>query len=144
MSLEHPLYQGEQIKELIPQRFPIMMVDTLYEADETDCLTGLTISQDNMFCEEGEFIEPGLIEHIAQSASAHAGVKAKMKNEPTPVGYIGEVKKFKLGAKPKAGASLITTIHIVSEVQNVSLIKAETKVDGEVVASCQMKIFIRE
>lgn len=144
MSLENPLYQGEQIKELIPQRFPIMMVGTLYEADESDCLSGLTISQDNMFCVDGEFIEPGLIEHIAQSASAHAGVKAKLKNEPTPVGYIGEVKKFKLVSKPKAGAKLLTSIHVVSEVQNVSLIKAETKVDGEVVASCQMKIFIKE
>lgn len=144
MSLEKPLYQGERIKELIPQRFPIMMVDTLYEADETDCMTGLTISADNMFCQEGLFIEPGMIEHIAQSASAFAGVKAKMKNEPTPVGYIGEVKKFKLVSKPKAGDVLTTSIHTVSEVQNVSLIKAETKVDDCVVASCQMKIFIRE
>lgn len=144
MSLEKPLYQGERIKVLIPQRFPIMMVDTLYEADETDCMTGLTISADNMFCQEGLFIEPGMIEHIAQSASAFAGVKAKMKNEPTPVGYIGEVKKFKLVSKPKAGDVLTTSIHTVSEVQNVSLIKAETKVDDCVVASCQMKIFIRE
>lgn len=144
MSLEKPLYQGERIKELIPQRFPIMMVDTLYEADETDCMTGLTISADNMFCQEGLFIEPGMIEHIAQSASAFAGVKAKMKNEPTPVGYIGEVKKFKLASKPKAGDVLTTSIHTVSEVQNVSLIKAETKVGDCVVASCQMKIFIRE
>lgn len=145
MSLENPLYQGEHIEELIPQRFPIMMVDTLFEADETDCLTGLTISPDNMFCVDGEFLEPGLIEHIAQSASAFAGVKAKMKNEPTPVGYIGEVKKFKLIAKPKAGSSLRTSIHTVSEVQNVSLIKAESQTDkGEVVATCQMKIFIRE
>ncbi len=144
MSLEKPLYQGERIKELIPQRFPIMMVDTLYEADETDCMTGLTISADNMFCQEGLFIEPGMIEHIAQSASAFAGVKAKMKNEPTPVGYIGEVKKFKLVSKPKTGDVLTTSIHTVSEVQNVSLIKAETKVGDCVVASCQMKIFIRE
>lgn len=144
MSLEKPLYQGEQIKELIPQRNPIMMVDTLYDANETECVSGLTIAQDNLFCVDGSFIEPGLIEHIAQSASAHAGVKAKMKNEPTPVGYIGEVKKFKLVAKPKAGSSLVTTIRIVSEVQNVSLIKAETKVGDEVMASCQMKIFIRE
>lgn len=127
MSLENPLYKGEQIKDLIPQRFPIMMVDTMYDANETECISGLTIAQDNFFCVDGYFLEPGLIEHIAQSASAHAGVKAKMKNEETPVGYIGEVKKFKLGSKPKVGSSLVTTIRIVSEVQNVSLIKAETR-----------------
>ena len=72
-----PLYKGEGIKELIPQRAPIMMVDTFYKADETDCETGLTVLSDNIFCENGDLLEPGMIEHVAQSASAHAGYKEK-------------------------------------------------------------------
>lgn len=140
-----PLYEGEGIKELIPQRAPIMMVETFYEANETDCLTGLTIVSDNIFCENGELLEPGLIEHIAQSASAHAGYKEKLKGtEVPPVGYIGEIKKFKLVRRPKVGEEVRTSIHIASEVMNVSLIKTESKVGEEIVATCQMKIFIRE
>ena len=145
MSYEKPLFEGEGIKELIPQRDPIMMVDTFYDADETSCHTGLLIKADNLFCENGEFQEPGLIEHIAQSASAYAGYKEKLKNsENPPVGYIGEIKKFKLFRRPKAGERLFTHIQTVSEIMNVSLIKTEAKVGDEVVASCQMKIFIRE
>lgn len=141
----NPLYKGDGIKELIPQRAPIMMVETFYEADETDCKTGLTITNDNIFCENGELLEPGLIEHVAQSASAHAGYKEKLKGtEVPPVGYIGEIKKFKLVRRPKVGEEVRTTIHIASEVMNVSLIKTESKVNDEIVATCQMKIFIRE
>ncbi len=140
-----PLYKGEGIKELIPQRAPIMMVDTFYKADETDCETGLTVLSDNIFCENGELLEPGMIEHVAQSASAHAGYKEKLKGtEVPPVGYIGEIKKFKLLRRPKVGEEMRTFIHTVSEVMNVSLIKTETKVGEESIATCQMKIFIRE
>ncbi len=140
-----PLYKGEGIKELIPQRDPIMMVDTFYKADETDCETGLLVQCDNIFCENGELMEPGMIEHVAQSASAHAGYKEKLKGtEVPPVGYIGEIKKFKFIRRPKVGEEMHTFIHTVSEVMNVSLIKTETKVGEESIATCQMKIFIRE
>ncbi len=145
MSVTNPLYKGEGIKELIPQREPIMMVDTFYEATEDECLTGLQVKSENIFCENGELIEPGLIEHIAQSASAFAGYKEKLKNaEQPPVGYIGEIKKFKLARRPKVGEEVRTHIRTVSEMMNVSLIKTESEVNGEIVATCQMKIFIKE
>ena len=51
MSTTNPLFQGEGIKELIPQRHPIIMVDTFYDATEMECNTGLTILDDNIFCE---------------------------------------------------------------------------------------------
>ena len=51
MSTTNPLFQGEGIKELIPQRYPIIMVDTFYDATEMECNTGLTILDDNIFCE---------------------------------------------------------------------------------------------
>lgn len=145
MSTTSPLFKGEGIKELIPQRHPIVMVDTFYDASETECNTGLTVLEDNIFCENGCLIEPGIIEHIAQSASAHAGYKEKLKNSVNPpIGYIGEVKKFKLFRKPTVGEHLHTFIKIASEIMNISLIKTETKVGDELIASCQMKIYIKE
>ena len=135
--------KGEGIKELIPQRHPIIMVDTFYRATDTEADTGLTVADDNLFCNDGFFMEPGLVEHIAQSASAFAGYKAKVKNEPTPIGYIGEVKKFRINFLPRTGDELHTHIRIVSEVLGVSLLTAETMVGEKIVAQCQMKIFIK-
>ena len=137
------LFSGERILSLIPQRAPILMLDAFYEGNETEAYTGLTIQTDNMFCENQRFTEPGLIEHIAQSASAHAGYKALCKQKTAPLGFIGEIKKFRVFRTPDVGEQLRTYINVLSEVMNISLISAEIKTDSETIATCQMKIFIR-
>ena len=135
--------RGDAIKELIPQREPMLMIDTFYDATETEADTGFTVTRDSLFCSDFGFEEPGLIEHIAQSASALAGYKAKSANEPPPLGFIGEVKKCRIHFLPKAGDELRTHIHILSELFGVSLLTAETKVNDKIAAQCQMKIFIK-
>ena len=135
--------KGEDIKELIPQREPVIMLDAFYGATESEADTGLVVTDDNLFCSEGRFTEPGLVEHIAQSASAFAGYKAKMENKPAPVGFIGEVKKCRIYFLPHTGDTLQTHICIISEALGVSLLMAETRVKGEVAARCRMKIFIK-
>ena len=135
--------RGEAIKELIPQRDPMIMIDTFYGATESEADTGFTVARDNLFCSEGRFEEPGLVEHIAQSASAFAGYKAKMANEPTPVGFIGEVKKCRIHFLPHAGDELRTHIQILSETLGVTLLTAETGVNGKTAVECQMKIYIK-
>ena len=134
---------GEAIKELIQQRDPMIMLDTFYRATESDADTGFTVTNNNLFSSGGFLTEPGLIEHIAQSASAFAGYKAKIANEPTPLGFIGEVKKFRIYFLPRTGDVLRTHIRILSEALGVSLLAAETKVNGEIVVDGQMKIFIQ-
>jgi predicted hotdog family 3-hydroxylacyl-ACP dehydratase len=135
--------RGEGIRELIPQREPVIMIDAFYGATESEADTGLAVSDGNMFCDEGRFTEPGLVEHIAQSASAFAGYKAKAGNRPVPAGYIAEVRKFRIYFLPHTGDELRTHIQILSEVLGVSLLTAETKVNGEVAVRCQMKIYIK-
>lgn len=137
------LYQGEEIKKLIPQRDPIMMVDKFYSVDGDTAETGLTFTDRNFFLEEdGKMCEPGLIEHIAQSASAFAGHKALVQGQTLPVGYIGEVKKFHCYQRPAVGAELRTQITMGAEVNGVTLLTGKTEVDGVVVADTQMKIFV--
>lgn len=138
------LFKNEQIYSLIPQREPIVMLDSFFEGSDTHAITGLTIQPDNLFCRKEKFTEPGLIEHIAQSASAMAGYTAYRSQQQAPVGYIGEVKKFRVFRCPQIGETLQTTIQVISEVMSVSLVVAETKSGDETVASCQMKIFIKK
>jgi len=136
------LYQGEDIKKLIPQRDPIMMVDALVGVDGDVCETELAIRDNNFFIEKDQLLsEPGLIEHIAQSASAFAGYRCVVKGEPAPVGYIGEVKKFHCYRRPAIGEVLRTTITMGAEVNGITIITGVTNVNGEVVADTQMKIF---
>lgn len=121
-----------------------MMVNKLCSASAEGATTSLFIDADNMFCHEEHINESGIIEHMAQSASAMAGYNCKIAGKPAPVGFIGEVKKFTLNFLPKVGETMETTIKVVSEAMGITLINATTTVGGETAATCQMKIFIRE
>lgn len=138
------LLRGEQIYQLIPQRKPIVMVDKLYEASLTDAETGLTIERDNLFVQDERFREPGLIEHIAQSAAAFAGYDTFQKGLPPRLGFIGEVKKCRIYDLPKVGAVLRTHLHILGEVAGVTLLAAQTFEGEKLVAEGQMKIFLED
>ena len=132
------------IKKLIPQRSPIMMVDELLEVHDDVARCSLTIREDNFFLEpDGAIAEPGVIEHIAQSASAFAGYSAIQAGatEP-PVGYIGEVKRFRLNRRPRKGETLVTTITMGPTVGGITIITGETVSGEETIATTQMKIYV--
>jgi predicted hotdog family 3-hydroxylacyl-ACP dehydratase len=130
------------ILELIPQRMPIVMVDEFLGIEENMSRTCLTVSDGNIFVDNGEFSECGLIEHIAQSAAARVGYIFKSQNQTIPIGYIGAVNDFSLVENPKVGDTITTTIEVIQEVFNITLIKALCVVNGKEVASCKMKIFL--
>ncbi|MBP5214034.1 MAG: beta-hydroxyacyl-ACP dehydratase [Bacteroidales bacterium] len=137
------LYQGEELFKLMPQRNPIVMVDKILDAEGDTAHTGLTVTDRNYFLEEdGRMAEPGLIEHIAQSASAFKGHKALLAGEPLPIGYIGEVKKFHCYVRPAVGDELTTTVTLGAEVNGVTLMTGETRCGEVLVADTQMKIFV--
>lgn len=139
-----PLLVGEELYKLIPQRSPIVMVDTLFYVDESNAMTGLHVQEDNLFCEGGFFRESGMIEHVAQSAAAYAGYVPYTRGESPKLGFIGEIKKCKILRLPKVGEFLHTCLRVLGEAAGVTLISAETKSKEEVLAVCQMKIFIKE
>ena len=136
--------RGKEIYQLIPQRPPIVMVDVVWSADETSAETGLTVQEDNIFVRNGRFRESGLVEHIAQSAAAFAGYGTFVRGEEPRLGYIGEIKDCNLLVLPRVGDELRTTIRLVAEAGGIRLIAAETCVNGEKIADCQMKIFLKE
>ncbi|MCR5570587.1 MAG: hydroxymyristoyl-ACP dehydratase [Paludibacteraceae bacterium] len=138
------MQQGEEIKQLIPQREPIMMIDTFYGATETTGKSGLTVLADNVFCEGGQLREMGVIEHIAQTCAAYNGVKNKQNNgeaSKPKLGYIGEIKKCQIARLPRVGEQLTTDVVATAQVMNVTLMEATTKIGDETIASCQIKLF---
>ena len=141
---QEPLLVGEELYKLIHQRNPIVMVDTFFCADEESAETGFHVKLGNLFCEGGFLREPGMIEHVAQSAASFAGYAPFTKGESPMLGFIGEVKRFKIIRLPKVGEFLHTRLRVLGEAAGVTLIWAETRSGEEILATCQMKIFIKE
>lgn len=138
------LISGDDILAYIPQRGVIVMVDKFYGIKDDVSISGLTISTDNMFCEEGAFQECGVIEHMAQSAALRVGYICKLQGSEIPIGFIGSVSKFSIYYTPNAGDDIVTYITVEQEVFNITLISALSKVGERVVAECRMKIFLQK
>ena len=134
---------SNDILPFIPQRYPVVMIDTLYSSTEEETKTGFTILKENIFCEDGCFSEAGLIENIAQTAAIHAGYLSKKNNRATPIGFIGAIKNLQVFDFPKEGDRIVTTIVIENEVFGVTLISGTVVCNEKIIATAGMKIVIK-
>lgn len=134
------------IDRLIPQRSPIRMIDRLIRADETSAVSSLCVADDNFFADEkGMLVEAGLVEHIAQTASAHAGhIALQEGKQRPPVGYIAEVRDFLCFRRPHVGEELETTVTVDDVIGDMTCISGRTTVGKETVAETKMRIYIKE
>jgi predicted hotdog family 3-hydroxylacyl-ACP dehydratase len=130
-----------EVYDMIPQAPPMAMVDGLISSDETLTVSQLSVNRQNIFCKDGFFHEPGLIENIAQTAALRAGYIARQNNEEVIKGYIGSVKKLKIYALPKDTDTLQTKITVQHELLNASVIKGEIFVNDKMMAEGEMTIF---
>ena len=135
------LYDHSNIEDLLPQRFPMVQVDSFYGIHDQIAYTSLTIRPENIFVEDGFFTEEGLTEHMAQSAAARAGYLAVSNQRPIRLGYIGAVSKAQFSRRPIIGEKLMTEVRIIEEVMQIALIEVVSRIEDQIVASCRMKIF---
>lgn len=133
------------IRLLLPQRAPILMVDRLLRADGDEAEACFTVCEGNFFLDdEGCLAETGVLEHMAQSASAFAGWRALgAGGEEPPTGFIGEVKRFHCRRRPHVGEELHTRVVLRAEFDGIWVVEAETQTGGLPVADTQMKLSVR-
>lgn len=125
----------------IPQKPPMVMVDRLIEIADKTTVTTFLVRADNVFLENGEFREPGLIENMAQTAAAGAGVKPGVQSGQAPQGFIGGIRNLKIDSFPRTGQEIRTRVTVMHEVFEATIVHGEVMLDKKIIASCEMKIF---
>lgn len=130
------------IESYIPQRPPILMVDAFDCEGEGGCTSSLLVREGNIFLDgDGRMMAEGLLEHIAQTAAAYVGYCRKMAGDEVNLGYIGDIKRCSVGTRmPSVGKTVCTTMKVVSQVGNITMVAAESTSDGETLISCRMKL----
>ena len=130
------------VESLIPQKKPFIMVDKLIFFSEEKVVSGLTVSEENIFSKNNTFTAPGVIEHMAQTVALYTGYQYFLKNLPAPTGYIGAIKKVEIFQLPKMLDELVTSVKILHEIMGVTLVQIDTICDGTVIAKSEMKTVI--
>jgi len=136
--------QDIPIIRLIPQRPPFVMVDKVISCDKVYTETQTTVRPDNIFLDDGELAEAGIIENMAQSCAARMGCVNMLRNEPIRIGYIGDMRDCEIFRKPKCNEVLNTNIEILEEVFNLTMAFVSTRIGDEVIAKARIKIALTD
>ncbi len=120
------------------------MIDKLWHSDESTTRTSLLIRPDLLFVYNGRFTEPGLMENIAQSAAVRAGYYHKNRQEPVPLGFIGAFKDLEIIDLPAVGDEIFTQVRLKQEVLDISIYEGEVSAGDQVLARCEIKIFVAQ
>ena len=109
------------IKNYLPHRFPMLMVDMILVMDEEKVETVFEIKENNIFVQNNLFIEAGLIENAAQTCSSivekdyFVDADNKDKVDVDVVGFISAIKTLKIHKLPTIGTTIKTISVLVSK-----------------------------
>ena len=138
-------FEQINILDLLPQQPPFVMVDKLLYCDHETTTTALTVQEDNIFVENNELTESGVMENIAQTCAARMGyINKYIHSDKVKLGFIGSIKNLVIEELPKTGNELKTTISVVSEVFTITLVNAKVEVREKLIATCEMKISLTD
>lgn len=129
-------------KDFLPQQYPFQMVDTLLTVNEDLFETEFLVLQNNVMVENDVFSVGGLLENIAQTAAASTGYLHVSQNKEVPVGYIGAIKNTTIYVQPKVGNKIKTTIKTKNIIGNASIVQGEIFLENELIATCELTIFV--
>ena len=132
------------LNELLPQRPPFVMIDRLLSSDAVYSVTELEVRNDNIFVEDERLTASGMIENIAQTCAARIGYINLSSGQPVKIGVIGSISNLNIARTPLVGEKLTTTIQLLEEVFNVTMVLASIKIGEEEILSANMKIALTD
>ena len=142
------LVSREDVLKFIPQRPPIVVVHGLVEHGENASVSEFHVEEDHLFVRDGKFLPSGLMENIAQTSALRSGYHFSQQmqeggeEKDPPIGFIGALKNFVVSDLPSVGSTLKTKVTVLHEVMGMQVVEAEVQCGRNIIASCEMKIFL--
>lgn len=138
-------FEKIDIRELLPQQEPFIMVGNLRFFSMEKTITGLTVTDSNIFVDGGKFTPAGLIENIAQTCATRIGyINKYILKKGIQIGFIGAIRGLSIYRLPETGETIKTTIETLEEVFGMTLVKAYVKAGDEILAESEMKIAVSD
>ena len=134
------------IHHFLPHREPMLMADYILELTPEKVITSFKIKSDNIFLQDNQFTEAGLIEHSAQTSSSILGQSffENQESNTKVIGFITNIKKIEIFALPKIGETIISKASLISKYENICQIFCETFLDEKLLIRTEISLFIQE
>ena len=135
----------EQIQQLLPHRYPFLLIDRVIELVPDKSVVALKNVTINEPFFQGHFpghpVMPGVlvIESMAQAAGLLTQISSRLKgNTGSPLFYLAKVDNARFNAPVVPGDQLRLEVTLKRLLRSMGLFEARTMVDGKEVASCEL------
>lgn len=137
----------KEIKEIIPHRYPFLLIDRIEELEEGKSAKGYKNVSINDYFFQGHFpdepVMPGvlIIEALAQVGAIALLSLPEFKGR---IAYFGGINKARFKRKVIPGDKLILEVEIIKRRGSLGVGAARALVDGEVVATAELTFAVGE
>ena len=135
----------EQIQQLLPHRYPFLLVDRVIEIVPDHSVVALKNVTFNEPFFQGHFpghpVMPGvlIVEALAQTAGLLIQISNRMKgNQGSPLFYLAKIDNARFNAVVAPGDQLRMEVTQKRVMRGMGLFAARALVDGKEVASCEL------
>ena len=142
------------IRKYLPHRKSMLMVDELETLSKDFVKTKFLIDKNNIFIKDGNFIESGLVENIAQTCSVIAGSSyfnegdKRHENKSRVIGYISALKSVDIYEMPKVNDLLVSQGTMISRFDFDNYLtctmKGQIFCGDRVLLDCLLNLFIKD
>ena len=114
---DQPILTGDQILPYIPQRAPMVFVDTFYGMIDNAQYSSLLITPDMVFVEDGKLLDIGLIEFLTQSGYVWFSYREKVILQKSDLeitkGYLCKIKNVHVSSTPPIGTRIYSRMDVI-------------------------------
>lgn len=134
IELSKPLVSFPEILEYLPQRPPMVMVDSYYGSFNDEAYTSLYISRDNILLENDELSEMGMMDFLAQSGIVQMGKMTFITefSKESKMGVICQFKNFKFYSKAKIGETIYGKVNKTFSNETMASLNVEAFTESKI------------
>jgi beta-hydroxyacyl-ACP dehydratase FabZ len=138
----------DQIKEILPHRYPMLLVDRVLEADPEEKIVAIKNVTANEHFFSGHFpghpIMPGVLIIEAMAQVAGIGLLQTVEDPEEKVPYFGKVDEARFRKPVKPGDQLRMEVEILKLRGRMGKVEAKAYVADELVADGKLTCFIQD
>lgn len=133
----------EEIKQILPHRYPFLMVDKIIELKKGEQARGIKCVSGNESYFQGHFPQKSILPGVLQvEAVAQVGAIALLYGESNKLAVLGGIKKARFYKQIFPGDILDIECSIINTKGNIGFGKGRILVEDEEVMNCEISFAI--